>query len=673
MKIRKIYVSSFGKLKNFSLDLKEDYNEINEKNGWGKTTLATFIKSIFYGLDNGRKALSGSERKKYKPWNSTEKFGGYIEFCWGNNEYKIERYFGDKEADDTVKLFDLKTGRESFKTENLGKRLFSIDEEGFVSSIYFSQNDLEGDVSAGLIEKFNSSYSKENDDFNKAYSRVEQTLKEYKIRGDKGKIPQLKQNIFDLGEQISVAKKARDTYISLETEVKTLKEQCENLKKNIDELSVKIENAGSAEAVRVKKERFNACKNRLNELKTELNEKESFFKNGIPTDTELEGYQNCYKELSLLKEKINSVKTALSYIKDVQTFSYNKPKVDKKAVLCLIAAVVFAVVGGIFVSDIPVLGVIMFVFAAIGLSFGTFFALKQRAPKKINDFSKQSETKKAELSEYERIAAVYENKLNAFFAGLKIEENEISSYSDNFSAIKIALSECARIKAFIKQEENTYALLSKDSDVFTDGNDIPAENLNDLKEKISRLRVEYTEKTRELAEKFSSLNRLDETASRLPDLENALIGAKESLDKAEEEFTILSKAKDFLSQANDNIIGKYRTPMEESFKKYLSLIDKKNNYGAIIDVDLNLTIKEGEKTYDPVYYSEGYRNLFEICKRFAFIDVLFTGEKPFIVLDDPFSDLDDDKVRAGIDFIQKISHEYQIIYFICHDSRSLLG
>lgn len=115
MKINKIYVSSFGKLKNFSVDLNGGFNEINEKNGWGKTTLATFIKSVFYGLDNGRKSLKDSDRKKYKPWNTSEKFGGYVEFSWGNNEYKIERYFGDKETDDTVKLFDLKTGRESAK------------------------------------------------------------------------------------------------------------------------------------------------------------------------------------------------------------------------------------------------------------------------------------------------------------------------------------------------------------------------------------------------------------------------------------------------------------------------------------------------------------------------------------------------------------------------------
>ena len=61
--------------------------------------------------------------------------------------------------------------------------------------------------------------------------------------------------------------------------------------------------------------------------------------------------------------------------------------------------------------------------------------------------------------------------------------------------------------------------------------------------------------------------------------------------------------------------------------------------------------------------------MFEICKRFALTDILFTGEKPFIILDDPFSDLDDDKVAAAVALIKRLAEEYQILYFVCHESR----
>ena len=90
-----------------------------------------------------------------------------------------------------------------------------------------------------------------------------------------------------------------------------------------------------------------------------------------------------------------------------------------------------------------------------------------------------------------------------------------------------------------------------------------------------------------------------------------------------------------------------------------------------IDVDLKVSVEEKGQQMATDYYSKGYQNLFEICKRFALVDVLFTGEKPFIILDDPFYNLDDKKLTQAVDLIKKLSNEYQILYLICHDSRGV--
>ena len=57
MKLIKCYVSSFGKLKDFTFDFTDGLNTIKEDNGWGKTTLATFIKSMFYGLNGNKRSI----------------------------------------------------------------------------------------------------------------------------------------------------------------------------------------------------------------------------------------------------------------------------------------------------------------------------------------------------------------------------------------------------------------------------------------------------------------------------------------------------------------------------------------------------------------------------------------------------------------------------------------
>ena len=109
-------------------------------------------------------------------------------------------------------------------------------------------------------------------------------------------------------------------------------------------------------------------------------------------------------------------------------------------------------------------------------------------------------------------------------------------------------------------------------------------------------------------------------------------------------------------------------PLQNSLIKYFNYIDG-GNKNVNIDIDLNVTIEEYGEQKVKDYYSKGYQNLIDICKRFALVDVLFTGEKPFIILDDPFYNLDESKISLALDLIEKLSKDYQILYLVCHQSR----
>ena len=50
---------------------------------------------------------------------------------------------------------------------------------------------------------------------------------------------------------------------------------------------------------------------------------------------------------------------------------------------------------------------------------------------------------------------------------------------------------------------------------------------------------------------------------------------------------------------------------------------------------------------------------------------MYPKEKPFLVLDDPFVNLDEEKMAHGNELFGKISGEYQILYFTCHASRNI--
>jgi uncharacterized protein YhaN len=51
------------------------------------------------------------------------------------------------------------------------------------------------------------------------------------------------------------------------------------------------------------------------------------------------------------------------------------------------------------------------------------------------------------------------------------------------------------------------------------------------------------------------------------------------------------------------------------------------------------------------------------------LDAMYPSEKPFLVLDDPFASMDDDRLRSCLQAIRVLSCRFQILYFTCHSSR----
>jgi uncharacterized protein YhaN len=69
------------------------------------------------------------------------------------------------------------------------------------------------------------------------------------------------------------------------------------------------------------------------------------------------------------------------------------------------------------------------------------------------------------------------------------------------------------------------------------------------------------------------------------------------------------------------------------------------------------------------WMSAGYQDLIGVCMRLALVDAMYQEEKPFLILDDPFVNLDEEKTTAGMTLLSNVAQEYQTIYFTCHSSR----
>ena len=71
------------------------------------------------------------------------------------------------------------------------------------------------------------------------------------------------------------------------------------------------------------------------------------------------------------------------------------------------------------------------------------------------------------------------------------------------------------------------------------------------------------------------------------------------------------------------------------------------------------------------YYSAGMRELLGFSIRIALVDAIFNKEKPVLILDDPFVNLDDEKTEKAKKFVKELTKRYQVLYLTCKKERKL--
>ena len=184
MKIISCHIENFGKLHDCTLHFGDGLNTLCEANGWGKSTFAAFLRAMFYGLPQAgsRTKLEEAERRKYKPWNGGV-MGGSLVFEANGKEYKAERTFGKKEAEDTFRLIDLSTNLDSgdFSAE-LGKELFGLDKEAYSRSTYLPQNKIsDGGMNDSIGKKLGkmAEGEEESGNYDQAYEMLDELRKKY--------------------------------------------------------------------------------------------------------------------------------------------------------------------------------------------------------------------------------------------------------------------------------------------------------------------------------------------------------------------------------------------------------------------------------------------------------------------------------------------------------------
>ena len=155
MEIQELVLKHYGKFDHHTIQLNSGMNIIYGGNEMGKTTIHSFIRAMFFGLNRGRgRAAIRDEYQIRQPWDCPGAFLGSMRIREQGKVYRIDRCFD--RSTKPLQLVCETTARESSDPErDLAELLGGISEATFVNTVFIPQAQCETDESfAGELQRF---------------------------------------------------------------------------------------------------------------------------------------------------------------------------------------------------------------------------------------------------------------------------------------------------------------------------------------------------------------------------------------------------------------------------------------------------------------------------------------------------------------------------------------
>ena len=602
MKICKITINGFGKLKNKTFETNDSFNSFILNNGEGKSTLFNFILAMFYGV--GRNSLKDL-RGLYIPWNE-KNASGSIEFIYDKINYRLDRTFAKSQKNDEAHLYNVDSGKEiNINNNEFGNYFFNMDEDAFKSTLFITNKDIVVNSSTNLnnmlVNTINTgdaaiSFEYANNklsefakivDVNNRYSKAFQLLKE-------------KDELIKQYETISYENKKTLDLINENEKLKNQKLDLENKKNLFNDIK-----------------KYNDDKKQYNDYQHYLNLKNQYDSlNAESVD------ENDYDEM------IESVK------------SINSKSEKKIPFIYLILSFVLIIIG-LFVKVLAfkvaliILGVLL---------LGLFVVL-------LNKVKQYNKKLKEEKENY-----------NAKYGGVKSEDAailNINNLKDKSLSKKNSNNEINKLYMDFLQTHNINDLI-KYSNFIIIGE---YECVKDVDVQLRLLHDEIHEIDNNISKNEGLLSTID-NASKLAELKAKIDDYNEILSNYKKQKEAYIIAKELINDSKEEVFNNFTPQLKKNLSLVLNELSGGKFKDIIIDSELNIKLDEGSNLFAIDYYSQGYKDLVYLALRIAIIKMA-TKEGLPIFLDDPFVNLDIINKKRVMDYFIKLANQNQIFYFSC--------
>lgn len=725
MKLIRCHIENFGKLSDFTCEFTEGCNTICEENGWGKSTLAAFLRVMLFGFRNeGKRDPIENERKRYTPWQKGV-YGGELQFESDGKQYSVRRTFGNKAAEDEFQLTDPVTHLPSDDfTEKLGEELFRIDAASFERTTFISQNDCETFVTDSINAKIGNLAENTDDinNFETADKRLNDLLNAMSPTRKTGSIRRDKDRITELKTQIRNGQDIRTTMESIAARKQTALEEREKLAGELAELQAKQQELGAYKDQQAKREKYLDLTTKLAERERLLKEAKSYFNGVIPTEEDLRKcLSRCSEAESIrrameLSEQMGSVpggsaryeeqeveyREKAARLKTLETVQAQEQRRilreretgrKRKNVFGILGIVLLLAGGACFLLRQTVPGGILLALGIVAL--GAAWFISSGIPGEETLENGEIDDLRAELvrlEEEQRLAAgrqrqkqeerdrryreqkeqyeQLENSIHQFFTriGILLEEHpeeQLTELLHRRSDYRNALMEYDKseqeLKAFERTEDVPRLLALKAPE--------GEESLESLTEEMKVLSGRMEERFQAIRSYQEQLSSMQEAWNNVESMEDELEVLQEDIDRRSRQYELLGTTKKLLEDARSSFTARYTEPVMQGFRKYYRILTGTECDNYQMDANTKLQVIEGNMPREIGYMSLGNRDLIGICMRMALVEAMYDDRRPFLILDDPFVNLDENRTKGAMRFLAEIAKEYQVIYFTCHGSR----
>ena len=673
MKLISAHIENFGKISNFDYDFSSGKNIIHEDNGWGKSTFASFIRVMFYGFSgDGKKDIIENERKKYKPWRPGV-FGGSIVFEAGGKRYRMEKSFGDKKSgSDSFALFDAMTNLVSSDfTEKAGEELFGIDADSFMRTVFIAQQDCGTTATVGIRAKIGdvSDETADMGDYDKVKANIEKYLNANTPDRATGRLNKLGSSIAALREKIRGRDEIAVKIDELSRSIRALKEKCASGEEKYAGIQKKAEILSEKKDRQLEAQKYDSLVKAEESARKKYEEEMSAFPGRVPQISEIDEVIQNLEGAFRRKDALPANKAGARALKTVIDSKEQKRASAKKGKLTGIILGVLLIASAAAVWFVLSNMIVAIALGAAGLlTILISLIIGSRKPASYDEDAYEYDEMMRAIGEDEEYISWAEETCDEFFENYGLEQPRAPLQA--LGRIRDSVRETEKLKKDLDEAVKRKGEYERDHDVSKLGDADLGDTLSleTLNSEARQVKEEVENSRRALKQQESDYNTAIEKQSIMDDDAEELQRQEEEQAELRQKYDIALKAAGFLERAKESFSSKYMDEIKESFDKYHDMISGTSDKYEL-DANLNILLREAGTTHDIRTLSEGYQDMVGLCRRMAMIDAMYDMEKPFLIFDDPFVNLDETRLEGAMEFLDKISADYQVIYFSCHQSR----